>query len=1011
MTGTATGQQGASKNQPSRNAGDVLGARFQLHELLGRGGFGEVWRASELLPDGTAVRQVALKLLGLVPGADWAREAKVLASLRHPSLVTVYSAGILETPDPVPFVAMELLDGKTLSKVSEERRRIPWRRALDWMTEVALALDHIHERGIVHLDLKPANLLLVEDQVRVLDFGIAQSGEDTSAPVFAGRVEPVTVDESPGKSPPQNLGAAPSPPTAGTPRPRPAPGPQTAASLGTAALLALEATDTDEGRSPTIPLRKAGLIVGTPGYMAPEIYEGKPPTPAADAYALGACLFELLTGVLPQKIAPTVPHAVDAASFLALSADLRRATVQGDLATLEELDEHLPRGLVELVTQLLALDPTKRVPRGTLGSVLAATRERPFGVPEPPYRGLRAYGREAEGSLFGRSEDASRLSHELAETPFLVLQGASGSGKSSLAVAGVVPCLARRFADGMDDWIAVVVRPYVNIEAAVRRARTGLGDLAPFVGIVVVVDQLEELVTQREPADQDRFAEELSAFVQDADRGIRVLATLREDFTTRVAARDSLASRLPDAVRFVPPPSAGSVRDIVVTPLALAGVTLDDERPVVEDVLRELRAGEGRLPLISFALTEWYETRVDQRLTADGWRSIGGVAGALTRHADAILAALPASSVAVARDLFLRLVTPEGTRARALESELSALSPLHGAVLDAFLRARLLTVEDSAVSISHEALLATWPVLHEWMEGERADRTEASALSASAKAYERAPAAEKHELLLTGLRLDRAKDLVKRRPDLSAPYLSIVKLSASRSLRDRLTRNGALLLVLGAAVGAGVYYSDERRLNEEYEKKLRDNMVQLQGQYAQKAEAERKANEAAAALGKESASQREKLVSCQTTLIRQEREHRAALANRYPLDTLDHRVITFLIQWEHAWNLHDSGTIGSFYAPEVDWVKGGLMSREDQVTVLDNQWKHSPNARMLIGEATVSKSADHVVVRLTRDLRIDGESELAVLRLEVSGDKPGDFQITSGKVEKVVATGKIAGCK
>jgi hypothetical protein len=219
------------------------------------------------------------------------------------------------------------------------------------------------------------------------------------------------------------------------------------------------------------------------------------------------------------------------------------------------------------------------------------------------------------------------------------------------------------------------------------------------------------------------------------------------------------------------------------------------------------------------------------------------------------------------------------------------------------------------------------------------------------------------------------------------------------------------LLVLGAAVGAGVYYSDERRLNEEYEKKLRDNMVQLQGQYAKKAEAERKANEAAAALGKESAAQREKLVACQATLVRQEREHRAALANRYPLDSLDHRVITFLIQWEHAWNLHDAGTIGSFYAPEVDWVKGGLMSREDQVTALDAQWKHSPNARMLIGEATVSKAEDHLVVRLTRDLRIDGESELSVLRLHVSGEKPGDFQITAGKVEKVVATGKIAGCK
>jgi serine/threonine protein kinase len=982
MTGThndrAAGTGATSGGGQGRAVGDVLGARFRLHELLGRGGFGEVWRASELLPDGTVVRQVALKLLGLQPGADWSREAKVLASLRHPSLVTVYSAGILDAPVPLPFVAMELLEGKTLAAVSEQRRRIPWRRALSWMTEVAKALDHIHEKGIVHLDLKPANLLLVDDVVRVLDFGIAQSGDDSSTPVFA---------DAPTMQDAGSLG-----------------------SLGTGALLALD----DLGGLPTAPLRKAPAIVGTPGYMAPEVYEGKPPTPAADAYALGACLFELLTGVLPQRIAATVPQAVDPASLMALSADLRRATVQGDLADLRALDEHVPQGIVALVHQLLSLDPVKRVPRsaGSLGALLAATRERPFGVPVPPYRGLRAYGREAEGSLFGRSEDAARLAAELARSPLLVLQGASGSGKSSLAVAGVVPCLARAFADGRDDWIAVVVRPYVDLAAALRKARDALDELAPRVGLVLVVDQLEELVTQREPAEQDAFAKQLADLVGRCQpgNGLRVLATLREDFTTRVAAQDALAGLLRDAVRFVPPPSAGSVRDIVVTPLSLVGVSLDDERPIVDDVLRELRAGEGRLPLVSFALTEWYETQKNGALTAEAWRAIGGVAGALTRHADAILAALPEASVAVARDLFLRLVTPEGTRARVLESDLRALSPLHGSVLDAFLGARLVALEDSAVSISHEALLATWPVLHQWVEGERADRTEAAALEAAAKTHARAPVAEKPELLLTGLRLDRAKDLVKRRPDLSAPYLAIVKQSSARAWRQRWTRNAAGFLLFAVALGAGFYYTDERRLNEEYEKKLRDNMVQLQGEYARKAAAEKKALESVALLGKESEATKEKLGSCQATLVRQEREHRSALANRFPLDSLEHRVITFLLQWEHAWNLHDVGLIGSFYASDVEWGKTSV-TREEHVTTLDALWKKSPAARLLIGEANVTREKDGIVVRMTREERVDGMSDLSVVRLTVKGDKPGDFQIEGAKVEKVVVASKVVGCK
>src|SRR5512135_1904193 len=90
-------------------AGDVLDGRYRLVDRLGHGGFGDVWRAEELLPDGAPFRQVALKLL-LASGADavdWAEEAKLLASFRHPSLVTIYAAGILATTPPQRFVAME----------------------------------------------------------------------------------------------------------------------------------------------------------------------------------------------------------------------------------------------------------------------------------------------------------------------------------------------------------------------------------------------------------------------------------------------------------------------------------------------------------------------------------------------------------------------------------------------------------------------------------------------------------------------------------------------------------------------------------------------------------------------------------------------------------------------------------------------------------------------------------------------------------------------------------------
>ena len=148
--------------EAARRAGQVLDGRYKLVERLGRGGFGDVWRAEELLPDGAVLREVALKLLRTHAGADWSAEARIIASLRHQALVTIYAAGVLELEASVPFVAMELLIGSSLETFVEREQRVPWRRVLSWAREAAAALDEIHRAGVVHLDLKPANLFLPE---------------------------------------------------------------------------------------------------------------------------------------------------------------------------------------------------------------------------------------------------------------------------------------------------------------------------------------------------------------------------------------------------------------------------------------------------------------------------------------------------------------------------------------------------------------------------------------------------------------------------------------------------------------------------------------------------------------------------------------------------------------------------------------------------------------------------------------------------------------------------------
>src|SRR5262249_21044353 len=149
--------------------------------------------------------------------------------------------------------------------------------------------------------------------------------------------------------------------------------------------------------------------------------------------------------------------------------EVRHATSAGILRDFEErttgdaAEPGLSRGVAAICRRLLALDPSARgVEPGGLRALLDDAWERPYGVPDPPYLGLGAFGPASEGMLFGRADDVARLARDLEDDVVLVLQGVSGSGKSSLAMAGIFPALARRDAASGPDWRAVVIRPGVD---------------------------------------------------------------------------------------------------------------------------------------------------------------------------------------------------------------------------------------------------------------------------------------------------------------------------------------------------------------------------------------------------------------------------------------------------------------------------------------------------------------------------------------------------------------------
>ncbi len=216
--------------------GSTIG-HYRIADRLGAGGMGEVWRAR----DTRLNRDVAIKILPSALAADpermarFEREAQVLASLNHPNIAVLYG---LETTGDSPALVMELVEGETLAERISSGA-IPLAESLQYARQIAEALESAHERGVIHRDLKPANVMITpQGAVKLLDFGLAKALDD--APVNA---------KSQANSPTLSVAAT-----------------------------------------------RAGVLLGTAGYMSPEQVKGKAADKRVDIWAFGVVLYEMLTG-------------------------------------------------------------------------------------------------------------------------------------------------------------------------------------------------------------------------------------------------------------------------------------------------------------------------------------------------------------------------------------------------------------------------------------------------------------------------------------------------------------------------------------------------------------------------------------------------------------------------------------------------------------------------------------------------------------------------------------------
>lgn len=812
-------------------------------------------------------REVAIKLVAeselTLDGVErFLREARAMARLSHPNVVTVFRAGVTEgavdaqsgeRTGGAPFLVMELLRGRSLDAVLEQEGALSPAKLLLVAIEAARGISAAHARGVVHRDIKPSNLFETDEgAIKVLDFGIAKVAATQPSSASAG---PTIDPSSTEKSASGRITAASLLPASKT-------GSQTHSAQAAQLAMALDATlapsvsgasgDSGSREPQQIALEQtmAGAsdaqlavadtrssgggagsrdsstgtqVSGTALFMAPEVWRAEGADHATDVWSLGATLYMLATQKPP----------FDGRSVAEIAFNVLVAT---PVAALAPRRADLPAELVEVIEKCLSKNRAKRFASAqevllALERISRAERSARAPKTDSPYPGLRAMDAQDRDHFFGRDDDSTRVIERLRGESLVVLVGASGTGKSSLAAAGVAPAVAEGVLGELRPWRVARVRPG---RAPVRVMAEGLSSLVGIdadtlsrellantdalartlrecvardgQGVLLLLDQLEELVTSSNAEERDAMAAALARLVEVAPRGVRVLATARSDLFDRLGALGELGARLGRATELVRPLEGAYLRAAIVEPARAAGATFEDES-LVDRILDEVGASSGALPLIAFAMRSWWDRRDrEQRvLTSDAWRSLGGVLGALGGHADAVFDALGGEERDAARAVFSRLLGNDGTRRYATRDELDASasgkSAEVGRVLAAFSAARLIQCEGDESSgnwtITHESLYRAWPRLRQWIESGREDRALHQQLTEAARAWD--ANGKRNELLWRGALLQEIARWQVVYDDLLSPIeREFVLRSTAREKRSR--RTGAV--VFGVTVFA-----------------------------------------------------------------------------------------------------------------------------------------------------------------------------------------------------------------
>lgn len=839
--------------------GDYLQG-YEIRERIGVGGFGAVYRAYQ-----TSVgRDVAVKVVlpHLASHPDFIRrfevEAQVVARLEHPHIVPLHDYW----RDPSgAYLIMRLLRGGNLRHAVQNQPYSVETAAL-LLDQITAALYTAHRNDIIHRDLKPENILLDEDgNAYLTDFGIARDTGRSSETVN-----------------------------------------QADAHVGSLDYLAPEQIR-NEPLAPTTDIYALGIVLYEV-LTGQHLFQGvsnveriyrhlNDPLPPVTTLSpeIKAAVNAVIQKATAKNPAERYPDVLAVAAAFREAAGLARAVVETrpvEILTIREQEVlqlmmngvsnqgiaqelYITLGTVkwyikQIYRKLGVRNRVQAIVRARDMHLIAGSSDTATGayattgnLPEPrnPYKGLQAFEAADSHDFFGRETLIQQLQTLMAEARsgcaregvtaakrryarFLGIVGPSGSGKSSLVKAGLIPALWRGDVLKSQNWFVVELVPgrhpldelevalarvapnvVSNLRDQLQRDESGLVRVSQLIlpednsELVLVIDQFEELFTLVEDeAARSHFLNSLVAAVTDPHSRIRIVMTLRADFYDRplhyAAFGEMLRSRM---VTLLPLTPEGLERAIV-RPAERTGVTF--EEGLVAEIIADVNYQPGALPLLQYALTELFERREGQMLTRKAYQSIGSAVGALAKQADDIYEGLDEAGKQAAQQLFLRLVTlgddTVDTRRRSPVSELMGVAinkEVMDDLIDTYASYRLLSLDHDplthapTVEIAHEALIQEWKRLKRWLSDNREDLRLRQRLMTAASEWDNAK--RDPSFLAAGTRLTQFETLTTTSSlalsEIERAYLDAGILERQRQTSQRENQQRRLLRLQRGIIG------------------------------------------------------------------------------------------------------------------------------------------------------------------------------------------------------------------